>query len=176
MIQKIAVVGNACAGKTTLSLKLAKIHSLPVTHVDSIQFLSGMVIRPHQESIQMLRSIESGEFWIIEGYGPLDMIEKRFQAADRVVFLDLPLWRLYYWSGIRQIKNVFSKRAELPDGCDELSIAQTRKLFRSIKITHQKMRPELLRIFARPNLCDKVIIVRTVAELSELGRIGLNTG
>ena len=164
MISRIVVVGNAGAGKTTLSRSLAEIHKLPVYHVDSIQFLSGMRIRPHAESIQQLNDIQSRPQWIIEGYGPLDIIETRFQVADRVVFIDLPLWRHFWWSTKRQITLAWSRRKELPEGCDEFSFAQTKKLYRTIWKMHQQMRPQLLKIFARPALRDKMIHIRSYAE------------
>lgn len=164
MVRRIAVVGNAGAGKTTLSRSLARIHHLPLTHVDSIQFLAGMKIRPHAESIAILNEIEERPEWIIEGYGPLDIIEKRFQMADRVVFIDFPIWRHFWWCTKRQVKNAWSKREELPPGCDEFSYSQTVKLFRSVWKIHQKMRPQLLKIFARENLKHKMVFVRSYSE------------
>lgn len=170
---KIVIVGNAGAGKTTLSRRLAKLHSLPLTHVDSIQFLAGMKIRPHAESIKTLTEIQNQEKWIIEGYGPFDIIEKRFQAADKVVFIDFPIWRHYWWCTKRQMKNAWSRREELAEGCDEFSWSQTKKLYRSIHQEYTKMRPELLRIFARDNLKDKMIFIRTYAEWKDLFQNGI---
>ena len=173
MIQKIAVVGNAGAGKTRLSRRLSELHHLPLTHVDSIQFLSGMKVRPHKESIEILSEVQNGTAWIIDGYGPLDIIEKRFQAADKVVFIDLPLWRLYWWCTKRQIQNAWSRRSELPEGCDEFSIAQTRKLYRTLWKVHHQMRPELLKIFNRESLKSKMIVIHSLSEWSSLYETGI---
>ena len=173
MIHKVAVVGNAGAGKTALSRSLAKTHELPLTHVDSIQFLPGMKIRPHAESIKLLTDIQATEKWIIDGYGPLDIIEKRFQAADRVVFIDFPLWRHYWWCTKRQIQNAWSKREEIPEGCEEFSLAQTVKLYKTLWKIHQKMRPELLKIFGRDNLKHKMVWIRSYADWSQVNRHGI---
>lgn len=173
MNNRIAVVGNAGAGKTTLSRRLAEIHGLPVTHVDSIQFLSGMKIRPHFDSIQILNEIERTEQWIIEGYGPLDIIEKRFQRATQVVFIDLPLWRHFWWATKRQVSLCWSRRPELPEGCDEFSITQTRKLYRTIWKMHRQMRPQLLKIFARDHLKNKVVFIQTYADWRRIFKGGL---
>ena len=164
MLNRIVIVGNAGAGKTVLSRGLARLYGLPLTHVDSIQFLSGMKIRPHAESIQMLSEIQARPQWIIEGYGPLDIIEKRFQSADAVIFIDLPLWRHYWWSTKRQVSNSWSRREELPEGCDEFSFIQTKKLYRTIWKMHHQMRPELLKIFARSNLKCKMVHIRSYAD------------
>lgn len=172
-IKKIAVVGNAGAGKTTLSRRLAMVHKLPLTHVDSIQFLAGMKIRPYRESIEILKKIELQEEWIIDGYGPLDLIEKRFQLSDKIVFIDFPLWRHYWWSLKRQFINIFCKRAELPEGCNELSLQYLLKLFKTIKKVHYQMRPELLRIFSREIYKDKIIFIRSLRDFRQLARDGI---
>jgi adenylate kinase family enzyme len=166
--QKIAIIGNAGAGKTTLGRKLSQKMSLPLTPVDSIQFLSGMKIRPRAESIQMLTEIQAGERWIIDGYGPLDILEKRLQAADQIILLDWPLWQNYFWATKRQIKSLWSPRAELPADCREATWSQTMKLYKTIGRVHNQMRPELLRILQRENLRDKVIRVKTRGDLKKL--------
>lgn len=171
--QKIAVVGNAGAGKTTLSRRLAEIHSLPLTHVDSIQFLPGMKIRPHAESIAVLQRVHEEKSWLIDGYGPLDIIHDRFAKAECIVFIDFPLWRHYWWCTKRQIQNLWSRRAELPEGCDEVTWAHTVKLFQTLWRVHKKMRPELLRIFERESLQNKVVHIRTLSEWRRVFKNGV---
>lgn len=172
-IKKIAVVGNSSCGKTTLSRKLSELHGLPVTHVDSIQFLPGMQIRPHAESIATLTQIQNHEAWIIDGYGPLDIIEKRFQAADKIVFIDFPLWRHLWWCSKRQVKNLWSRRQELPEGCDEASFQHSLKLYKNILKAHKLMRPELLRIFSRDSLRPKTVIIKSLKEWRQIFRHGI---
>ncbi|MEK6774676.1 MAG: hypothetical protein AABY64_12085 [Bdellovibrionota bacterium] len=171
-ISKVAVVGNIAGGKTLLACHLAKIHNLPLTHVDAIQFLPGLKMRPNQESAKLLKDIERGNSWLIEGYGPLDLIEARFHSADRVVFIDLPLWQHFWWLTKRLIKNIFTQRAELPQNCNEAGFVHMLRLYKSIWRMHRKMRPELLRIFARENLKNKVVVVRNAKEWRHLSLTG----
>jgi adenylate kinase family enzyme len=168
MIHKIAVIGNAGGGKTTLSRRLAQIHKLPLTHVDSVQFIPGMKIRPYSESIKILSEIQDQSAWIIDGYGPLDIIEKRFQLADKVVFIDFPLWRHYWWCTKRQIQNLWTRREELPEGCSEVSWAHSVKLFQSLQKVHRQMRPELLKILSREKYCGKVIYIRNLRDWNKI--------
>ena len=156
---KIAVIGNGGGGKTTLSRRLGEIHQLPVTHVDSIQFIPGMQIRPMEETRKILGEITAQENWLIDGYGPLDMIEKRFMMADKIIFVDFPLARHYWWCTKRQIKSLWSRRSELPEGCNEASWAHTVKLFKTLWRVHTQMRPELIRILKRDGLRDKVLFI-----------------
>jgi adenylate kinase family enzyme len=167
-IKKISVVGNACAGKTRLSRKLAKIYGLPITHVDSIQFLPGMTIRSYRESIDLLSAVQLQESWLIDGFGPLDIIEKRFETADLVIFIDFPIWRNYWWATKRNILNLWSRREELPEGCDERSLKHILKLYKTLWQVHTKMRPELLRIFTRDQYKNKILFIRSIKELKEV--------
>jgi adenylate kinase family enzyme len=173
-IRKIAVIGNAGGGKTVLSRRLGKIHSLPVVHVDAIQFISGMKIRPHKESIAILNEHQDGSEWIIDGYGPLDILEKRFKLADHIVLIDFPLWRHYWWAAKRQVTNLWSPRKELPEGCDEKNWEHTKKLFKTIKQVHRLMRPELLRILGREELKNKVTIIKSVRDWNSVYRRGIS--
>ncbi|MGE5086284.1 MAG: hypothetical protein ACM3MG_08300 [Bacillota bacterium] len=155
-----------------MSRNLAEVYNLPLIHVDSIQFISGMKIRPHKESIEILLGYEEQEKWIIDGYGPLDIIVKRFGKADKIVFIDFPLWRHYWWCTKRQIKNLWSPRPELPEGCDERSWEHTIKLYKTLWRVHKQMRPELIRILNREHLRNKVVTVRTYAQWKELAKKG----
>lgn len=168
------MIGNAGAGKTTLSRALAEIHGLPLFPVDSIQFLPGMKIRPHKESIEILRGIQAQAQWLVDGYGPLDILQERLAAAERVVFIDFPLWRHYWWCTKRQISVLWSPRSELPQGCQEATWSQTMKLYKTLWQVHTKMRPEMLRILNREELRKKVIFVRSLKSWRRLAREGLD--
>lgn len=172
-LSRVAVVGNAGGGKTTLSRRLAELYQLPLTHVDSIQFLPGMKIRPFKESVEILAEIQSRDTWLIDGYGPLDIIVKRFELAECVVFIDFPIWQHFWWCTKRQIQNLWSRRQELPAGCSEVSWSHTVKLYKSIWKAHKLMRPELLKIFNRETLRDKMVYVRTVQDWKRIYLLGL---
>ena len=130
-IHKVAVVGNIAGGKTKLSHRLAKLHDLPLFHVDSVQFLPDLKMRPNQESCALISKFESESAWLIDGYGPLELIENRFAKADRVVFIDLPPWQHLWWFSKRIFTNIFFQRAELPKNCSEVSYGPIKKLYKS---------------------------------------------
>lgn len=171
-VKKIVIVGNVGGGKTILSRQLALLYQLPLTHVDSIQYTADLQMRPYRDSIEVLNQIQKQDSWIIDGYGPLDIIEQRFQLADRIVFVDLPLWRHYWWCFKRQVLSLWAPRKELPAGCDEATWRHTVKLFKTIRKMHKLMRPELLRIFARENLKGKMCYVTSLSEWRNLYRDG----
>lgn len=165
--RKISIIGNVATGKTTLSRILSVELNIPVTHVDSLQFLPGMIIRPHRETIQDLLKIQTKqESWIIDGYGPLDILIDRLHKSDTIIFLDLPVYQMYLSCFFRQLKNIFSPRPELPAGCSELSLKHTVKLMKTIYQQHAKMRPELIRILSKDELKSKVKISRKMTSVT----------
>ncbi len=170
-MKRLAVIGNAGAGKTTLARIIAARDQLPLTHVDSIQFVAGMNIRPHAQSIEILSQVQSQEHWIIDGYGPLDILQDRLIKAEQIIFIDLPIWRHYWWATKRQIKSLWSPRAELPADCDDVTVKQTVKLFKSIWKVHTKMRPEILKILARENLKAKVVLIKDLSDWRKVANL-----
>lgn len=172
-MNKIAIIGNGGGGKTTLSLRLRDIHNLPLTHVDSIQFLAGMKVRNVEETRARLNEVANGEKWIIDGFGPIDVMERRFAMADKVVFVDFPLWRHYWWCTKRQVNAYWKLRAELPEGCSEAGFANTFKLYKTLWRVHRKIRPQLLEIFSRDEMRERVVRVRSVQDWNIIFEKGL---
>lgn len=167
-LKRIAVIGNACSGKTRLSRALAEIHGLPLTHVDSVQFLSGMQLQDPALTRKILTDISDNEKWIIDGFGPLKIIEDRFQKADAVVFIRFPLWRNYWWCTKRQLRGIFFRRPELPEDCFESTVPQTLKLIKTIWNVHFGMWPQLDRIFKQEIYSKKIVYIRTLADFSKI--------
>ena len=164
IVARIAIIGNGGGGKTTLARILAARHGLSLTHVDSIQFLPGMVYRGDLETSQILKRLAAEERWLIDGFGSWEVIEKRFRRADLVVFVDFPLWRHYWWCTKRQVKSLWRPRTELPEGCDEATLAYTWRLYKILWRVHTQIRPRLLVLFAEPAMRPKVRVVRTVRD------------
>lgn len=173
---KITVIGNAAGGKTRLSRRLGELYQIPVHHVDSHQFLPGMKLRNLEDTRKRLRKItDETESWLIDGYGPLDILEERLIAADRIIFIDLPLGVHYFWAFKRVIENFWSRRVELPEGCSEVNLEHVLKLFRTIHRIHYKMRPEMLKILSRTAFADKTIWIKDHKSWQQIYRHGLPT-
>lgn len=165
---RLSIIGNVASGKSTLARFFSKSKKIPLTHIDSVQFLPDLSIRPYADTIKALKEIQNHSSWIIDGYGPLDILEERLKLSDQIIFIDLPIWINYFWLIKRQIKNIFSPRQELPAGSSELSWAHTKKLLRSIDQIHTKMHPELRRILAKDIYRGKVMRIQSVATLNRL--------
>ena len=146
MMQRVAILGCAGAGKTTLAWEVGRRTGLPVVHLDLLFWRAGWVPAPRDEARRELADAVSRDRWILDGNflgdGPAD----RFARADTVIFLDVPrrtcLWRVLS----RLVRERGGPRADLPDGCREgLDVALLRWIWRYPAVD----RPRVLRLLAR---------------------------
>jgi adenylate kinase family enzyme len=68
-MKKVAVFGNAGAGKSTLAKRLAELTRLPLYPLDMIQFRAGGGEVPREEYLKAHAELLEREAWIIDGFG-----------------------------------------------------------------------------------------------------------
>lgn len=130
-MSRIAVIGNAAGGKSTLCRKLALVKQLPLYAVDRFQWNPGWKRKPEKETRKGLDALLDSEKWIIDGWGPWDCISRRLTEADTIIFIDYPLWIHLLWATKRQISAfLLPRNIEKPIGCDLRAI--TPRMFRMI--------------------------------------------
>ena len=102
-MKKIAIIGPKGSGKTTLAHHLCSIVNVEVIHADSLLSQSiESVANKESQGNNCSESYLQQPAWIIEGNGdptnPDFIYERRFAAADTIIWLDLPhnvcVWRL----------------------------------------------------------------------------------
>lgn len=146
-MQRVAVIGNAGGGKSTLTRTLGKVFNLPIHPVDRVQWQPGWQRVPEEEVTVKLDALASGDRWIIDGWGSWSAIERRFAAADTVIVVDHPVWVHFWWAAERQIACARGEgRPDGPEGCDMLDV--TPRLFRMIWDIDQNLMPKLRRLVA----------------------------
>jgi adenylate kinase family enzyme len=88
-VKRVAVIGSGGAGKSVLSLELARRTGLPVTHLDREYWRADWEPTPEPEWEARVAEIVDGERWIIDGnFG--GTMHLRLAVADTVLFLDIP--------------------------------------------------------------------------------------
>ncbi len=168
-VKRVAIVGNAGGGKSTLGKRLADQHGLPFFSVDQIQWLPGWVQADESVVTRKLDEVATTEHWIIDGWGPWPSLERRLAAADTIIFVDLPLWMHFWLAAERQISAARGEdRSDPLEGCDQLAV--TRSLFELIWRVDQDLKPRLQAMLARRPVVTAYHHVTTIAELDGYGR------
>lgn len=161
---RIAVVGNAGGGKSTLAIALGASLGLSVHHIDRIQFQPGWRSSPPEHVAQWHAEFLATPSWIIDGWGDWSLIQARFDATDMVVVVDLPLYRHLWWALKRQVLHPFACTPDRPENCPLLP--RTWQMIRTILHVHRVLRPELRRrVKALGDGC-RVVRLRSPLELA----------
>src|SRR5689334_16192606 len=96
-MKRVAIFGNAGGGKSTLARELAAITGLPLHVIDKMQFRPGGAKVPHEEYVQAHTVLVNSDEWIIDGFGGIKLAWERFEAADTLIHVDLPLPVHAWW-------------------------------------------------------------------------------
>jgi hypothetical protein len=168
-MKRIAIIGNAGGGKSTLARRLGATLAIPVHEIDLLQWRPGWVPAPAEEVAQTHDRWLASPAWVIDGWGSWEAIAARFDLADTIVVIDYPLALHYWWAIKRQVNCLLhSDVAWPPPGCRALPV--TWRLLKMIWHIHWTMRPRLLELVARYHDGSHVVYIRSPRQLPELIR------
>jgi len=162
-MKKVAVFGNAGGGKSTLARRLAEITSLSVYSVDMLQFRPGGEPVAHDEYLKIHAEILDRERWIIDGYGCLPSALSRFEAADTLIYIDLPLSTHFWWVTKRFAKGLFVTPEGWPQGSPLWS--STLAGYRVIFDCHRWLTPKYRQLVADKAASKRVHHLRSPTEM-----------
>lgn len=112
------IVGTSGVGKTTLSMHVAKVTGLPVTHLDMLAWSKGWARVPQERFERELDAVLAQERWLVDG-NYIKSLPERAHLADTLILIDLPLWQCLVRVFRRWWKNRGKQRHDLPEGCLE---------------------------------------------------------
>jgi adenylate kinase family enzyme len=169
-MSRIAVIGNAGGGKSTLSRHLAERGALPHVEIDRLLWQEGWRLTPtalyEQEHSKTIQS----ESWIIDGLGRRASIPDRLERSTQIILIDMPLWMHFWLAAERQIAWASGKLAHAPGGISEMP--PTEALFRNIWEVDQAWMPDIRALCVRAERSGKSVIrLASVEELSDFSRI-----
>lgn len=164
-MKKVAVFGKPGSGKSTVSKLLAQINGLPLHQLDSIVYKPGgeLVVREEFDAIHS--DILSSESWVIDGLGPIRSFNERLEAADTLVYIDLPYSVSYWFVTKRFLKGIFVKPEGWPDGSSVLK--GTLNSYEMLKLSPKFWNDEFTLKLMGYSSSKEVYIIRTVPELNK---------
>lgn len=116
---RIAVLGYSGAGKSTLARALGERYTIPVLHLDTVQFTPGWLERDREEAQRMVHAFMENPEWVIDGTYSKFEYQRRLEEADQIIFLDFPRFTCLF----RAVRRYFSfrgkHRPDMADGCNE---------------------------------------------------------
>jgi len=117
-MKRILVIGSGGAGKSRLALQLAQLTGLPLLHLDALYWRPGWVEPTKDEWNTTIDRLLAGDSWIMDGnFG--GTLERRIEACDTVIFLDVSRWVCLWRVIARRIRHHGRARPDMTPGCPE---------------------------------------------------------
>jgi adenylate kinase family enzyme len=163
-MKRVAVFGNAGAGKSTLSRGLAEITGLPLYVIDKMQFKEGGDPVPQEEFLAAHAKLIRDHEWIVDGFGSMALAWERFERADTLVHIDLPVTTHYWWVTKRFIKGLFKDPPGWPKGSPLWS--STLQSYRVIGLCNRNLTPKYRQLAAGMASSKRVHALKSSTEIA----------
>jgi adenylate kinase family enzyme len=164
-MRRVAIIGPGGAGKTTLARELARRLGIEVVELDRLFWRPGWVKASPEECEELQREALSGVSWITDSGAPR-ALRSRLEAADTVVFLDLPLWLCALRTVLRRRSTRGRPREELPAGCTPGRLDRALVRYASYVWRYRReLRPQILADLDRLSGERDVVVLRDGREV-----------
>ncbi|GLX78587.1 topology modulation protein [Thalassotalea insulae] len=163
-MKKIAVFGKPGSGKSTFSKKLASVTGIQLHQLDSIVYNSDGSQVDSQTYHEKHQNILVSDSWIIDGFGPIASFNKRLDAADTLIYINLPYTVSYWLVTKRLLKGLFIKPEGWPAGSSVLkgSIAS----YKMLKLSPTFWHGDFLQQLEKKSPGKSVYVIRSLAQLN----------
>lgn len=162
-MKRVAIIGPGGAGKSAMARELGDILDIEVIHLDGLYWKPGWVETPGDEWERIQRDLVTRDEWVIDGnYG--GTMEIRLQAADTIVFLDMPRMHCILHGVKRRWMYRGVTRPDMGPGCPEKVDLM---FLRWIWNYPRRRRPGILNLLSRYQNEKPVHILQSHAEIRE---------
>lgn len=117
-MKRIALVGSSGSGKSTLAMDIGRILDIEVWHLDAILWKPNWILTPREEQKQIQSQLVNRESWIIDG-NYQSTLDIRLEAADTIIFLDMPRTLCLYRVLKRRLMYHNRSRPDMQADCKE---------------------------------------------------------
>lgn len=164
-MKKIAVFGKPGSGKSTLSKALALETGIQLHQLDSIAYKKNGDLVDRSSFDEAHEHILLSESWIIDGFGPINSFHQRLEAADTLVYVDLPYLTSYWFVTKRLLKGLVVKPEGWPDGSSVLK--GTLESYKVLRLCPKFWNDDFVAGLEELSAGKSLYIVKSVSELNE---------
>lgn len=166
---RIAVIGNAAGGKSTLARHVARRRGLALIEIDRLLWQPGWQLTPEADYAREHAAIVARDRWVIDGLGRQDSIAERLARSTEIVLIDMPLWMHFWLAAERQHAWARGWLDDPPAGAAEMP--PTRELFRTMWEVEQTWMPDIRGMCAEAALDGKAVTrLGSVEEIDAFAR------
>lgn len=165
-IKRIAIIGNAGSGKSTLTQKLHAITQLPVYYLDQYYWKPGWVRTDPDEYKRVHDAICDKQDWIIDGIN-LRVMEYRIQKADMVIFLDMPRYLCFWRIFKRTFAHYGKETVSSPKGCPERFNWEFIKFLKWVWDFKKKYPPAIAELFKKYTDNKQLYVLKSPEEVDK---------
>lgn len=158
-MQRILIIGNAGAGKTTFAKALAKKLELPLVHLDRLYWQGNWEHLSREAFDAALQTELEKPRWIIDGNFNRTL-SHRLQYCDAVFFFDLPTVTCLGGITRRVLSNYGKTRDDMGGHCVEAFDMQKLSLYRNVLKFNRQHRKDYYALLEKAT-CAEVTVFRT---------------
>jgi len=170
-VKKIAVFGKPGSGKSTLSKSLASSTGIQLHQLDSIVYKKNGDLVDRETYDEVHDNILSSDSWIIDGFGPIESFYKRLEAADTLIYIDLPYFISYWLVTKRLLKGLVVKPEGWPDGSSILK--GTLESYKVLKVCPKFWNHDFLEKLEEASANKSLYVVQSICELNSFTKNNL---
>lgn len=164
-MKRVAIFGNAGGGKSTLARELAAITGLPLQALDKLRYRPGGGEVPYEEYLQAHATLVRRDEWIIDGFGCINSVWDRLEAADTLIHVDLPLAVHGLWVTKRLLKGLLATPEGWPEGSPV--IRGSLQSYRVLWPCHRRLTPRYRSYVSDVAQRKRIVHLRSRRELNE---------
>jgi adenylate kinase family enzyme len=169
-VSRIAIIGNAGGGKSTLARTPAERRRLRYVEIDRWVWQEGWKLSPADVYLRQHAELIASDGWVIDGLGQKASIPDRLSRATEIILIDMPLWVHFWLAAERQIAWVNGKLEHTPAGIS--TVPPMRAVFRTMWEVEQSWMPEVRALCADAEANGTA--VTRIASLEELDAFTLS--
>jgi hypothetical protein len=169
-VSRIAIIGNAGGGKSTLARVLARQRRLRHVEIDTLLWQEGWKLSPADVYLKQHADLIAGDGWVIDGLGQQASIPDRLSRATEIILVDMPLWIHFWLAAERHISWTNGKLEHPPGGISAIPPMQA--VFRTMWEVEQVWMPEVRTLCANAEASGTA--VTRIVSLEELNTFTLS--